>query len=115
MSMETKFDELNFFAKVKKNPGLYLGIPSLLSLRDQLFGMEYAFSFYTKESPLTYFHLFITWYQEEIIKDMNGYACWWNHILYQCGNNDAYALKSFFCIFERYLSDIHNVYLPNEI
>ena len=74
--------------------------------------MEYAFSFYAKESPFTYFNLFITWYQEEIIKDMNGYASWWNHILYTCGNNDAYALEEFFRIFERYLSDIHNVYLP---
>lgn len=112
MSMETKFDELEFFAKIKKKPGLYLGMLSLMSLRDQLFGMEYAFSFYSKESPLVYFNLFIAWYQEEMIKDLNGYACWWNHILYICGNNDSYAFGEFFRIFERYLSAIHNVYLP---
>ena len=40
---ELEFDELNFFAQVKKKPGLFLGKPSILSLRDQLFGMDYAF------------------------------------------------------------------------
>ena len=38
------FDELKFFADVKKRPGVYFGKPSLLSLRDQLFGMEYTLS-----------------------------------------------------------------------
>ena len=113
--MENKFDELEFFASVKKRPGLYLGKPSLLSLRDQLFGMEYAFSFYTEKSPLVYFRLFITWYNEEKLKDQNGYACWWNHILYTSGNDDAYALELFWRIFEQYLRDRHHVYLPDVI
>lgn len=110
--METKFDELQFFAKVKQRPELYLGATSLLSLRDQLFGMEYAFSFYTKENPLSYFRLFNTWYHEEILKDSNGYACWWNHILYISGNDDAYAFASFFRIFEKYLFTMHQITLP---
>lgn len=110
--IERKFDELVFFAQVKKRPGVFLGKLSLLSLRDQLFGMEYAFSFYNQESPLKYFHLFIEWYHKEKLKDLNGYACWWNHILYICSNNDAYAFESFFNCFEQYLRDEHNLYLP---
>ena len=110
---ETQFDELMFFAQVKKRPGAFLGKPSLLSLRDQLFGMDYAFSFSSPESPLSYFKRFVKWYHEEIIKDANGYACWWNHILYTSGNNDAYAFESFFRIFEGYLQDKHNVFLPD--
>ena len=111
-NMDSKFDELVFFAQVKKRPGLFLGQPSLLSFRDQLFGMNYAFSFYCQESPLKYFDLFVAWYREEIIKDLNGYACWWNHMLYTSGNDDAYAFKSFFREFEKYLRDVHNVCLP---
>ena len=106
------FNELVFFAQIKKRPGPFLGKPSLLSFRDQLFGMDYAFSFCCKESPFKYFHLFVTWYHEEIIKDLNGYACWWNHILYTSGNDDACAFKSFFREFEKYLRDVHNVCLP---
>ena len=111
-NIDSKFDELVFFAQVKKIPALYFGKPSLLSFRDQLFGMKYAFSFCCQESPLKYFNLFVTWYHEEIIKDLNGYACWWNHILYTSGNNDAYAFESFFIEFEKYLRDVHNVCLP---
>ena len=44
MRVTREFDELKFFADVKKRPGMYFGNPSLLSLRDWLFGMEYAFS-----------------------------------------------------------------------
>lgn len=109
-----EFDELAFFAQVKKKPGLFLGKPSLLSFRDQLFGMDYAFSYYCQESPLKYFKLFVTWYHEEILKDRNGYACWWNHILYTSGNDDVYAFESFFRIFEGYLRKVHHIYLPDE-
>lgn len=111
-NIDTRFDELVFFAQVKKRPGLFLGKPSLLSFRDQLFGMNYAFSFYCQESPFPYYDLFVTWYQEEIIKDLNGYACWWNHMLYTSGNDDAYAFESFFTEFEKYLRDVHHVSLP---
>lgn len=107
-----QFDELLFFAQMKNRPSVYMGKPSLLSLRDQLFGMEYAFSFYNQESPLKYFRSFIEWYHEEKIKDLNGYACWWNHILYTSGNNDAYAFEMFFNYFEKYLLDNHNLSLP---
>jgi len=109
---ECTFDELEFFAKVKKRPGLFLGSPSLLSLRDQLFGMDYAFSFCTQENLLKYFHSFIIWYHEEVIKDLNSYACWWNHILYISGNDDAFAFDSFFTLYERYLRENHNLLLP---
>ena len=112
VNTECSFNELVFFAQIKRRPGVFLGKPSLLSFRDQLFGMNYAFSFCCQESPFTYFDLFVTWYHEEIIKDLNGYACWWNHILYISGNNDAYAFESFFRIFEKFLRDVHNVCLP---
>ena len=107
-----KFDELVFFAQMKKRPGLFLGKASLLSLRDQLFGMGYAFSVCNQEDTLKYFSLFIEWYHKEKVKDLNGYACWWNHILYISGNNDAYAFDFFFNCFEQYLRDVHNLYLP---
>ena len=110
---ESQFDELVFFAQVKKRPGLFLGKKSLLSFRDQLFGMEYAFSFCRSDSPLVYFNHFRKWYHKEIIKDMNGYACWWNHLLYISGNDDVYAFDSFFNIFERYLRDVHHVCIPD--
>lgn len=109
---EDKFNELVFFSQVKKRPGMFLGKTSLLSLRDQLFGMQYAFSFHCEETPLYYFGLFVNWYQKEIIKDSNGYGCWWNHILYTSGNDDTLAFHSFFRIFEGYLRNMHTVCLP---
>lgn len=111
-NIEREFDELAFFAKMKKRPGVFLGKPSLISLRDQLFGMEYAFSFCCQESPLKYFGLFVEWYHKEILEDFNGYASWWNHILYTSMNDDAIAFESFFRKFEQYLHDVHNVDLP---
>jgi hypothetical protein len=112
-NIECSFDELLFFAQVKKQPGAYLGKPSFLAFHNMLGGMEYAFSCCSQESPLKYFGLFVTWYQEEVIKDLNGYACWWNHILYTSGNNDAYAFELFFNKFEGYLQDVHKVSLPD--
>lgn len=109
---ESNFNELVFFAQVKKRPGMFLGVPSLISLRDHVFGMEYAFSFCGQANVLKYFRLFIEWYQEEIIKDLNGYACWWNHILYQCGNDDRLAFESFIMQYEQYLREVHSLYLP---
>lgn len=109
---ERKFDELVFFAQVKKRPGIFLGRPSLQSFRDNLFGMEYAFSVCGAEIRLIYFRRFVKWYHEEILKDSNGYACWWNHILYISGNDDAYAFDVFFRIFEQYLRDVHHVCFP---
>lgn len=107
------FDELTFFAQVKSRPGMYLGSASLRSLRDQLFGMDYAFSVCGAEDPLKHFHSFVTWYHENVICDLNGYACWWNHILYISGNDDTYALKAFFDRFEQYLLDQHDLSLPD--
>ncbi len=112
LNTTAKFDELVFFAQVKKRPGVFLGKQSLLSLRDQLFGMSYAFSFNYQESPLKYFNLFVAWYHEELIKNPDVCACWWNHILYTSGNDDVCAFKSFFSKFEKYLLDVHNVCLP---
>ena len=106
------FDELAFFADVKNRPGVYFGKPSLLSLRDQLFGMDFAFSYCTSEHPLKYIWLFVKWYHKEVLEDSNEYACWWNHILYISGNNDEYAFEVFFQKFECYLRDVHNICLP---
>lgn len=106
------FDELMLFAKFKEKPGLYFGKPSLLSLRDQLFGMNMAFGMIYHEDAFVYLHQFICWYHENVVKDQNGYACWWNHILYTCGGNDEMAFWSFFKHFEGYLKTIHCAVLP---
>lgn len=106
------FDELAFFARVKKRPGMFLGKPSLVSLRDMLGGMRYAFSCCHQKDSLKYFDQFIAWYHREKLKDRNGYACWWNHILYTSGNNDVYAFESFFRYFEQYLREAHDLCLP---
>lgn len=112
VNTEVKFDELVFFAQVKKMPGAFWGKPSLLSLRDHLFGMEYAFSFCSEEKQLKYFEAFIKWYHEEILMDSSAYACWWSHILYTSLSDDANAFESFFGKFEQYLHDVHNLHLP---
>ena len=106
------FDELIFFAQLKKRPGAFLGQPSLMSLRDYLFGMDYAFSFSDQKDRLQFFHRFTAWYQKRYVDDENGYACWWNHMLYVCGNMDALAFDMFFAHFERYLQEVHNIRLP---
>lgn len=107
------FDELDFFAQVKKRPGVFFGKPSLLSLRDYVFGMDYAFSFCTAEVPLHYFSLFVDWYHNTILQDVSGYACWWNHILYTCGHDGECAFYTFFRYFEQYLLSEHQIVLPS--
>lgn len=111
MKHTNNFDELNFFAEIKKCPNMFLGKPSLLSLRDYIFGMSYAFSVCNCDNQFKYFNSFKDWYYNNQ-SDKNGYVCWWNHILYINGNDDALAFHSFFRIFEQYLKDVHNVSLP---
>ncbi len=62
MDRENRFDELRFFAEVKKRPGMFLGKTSLISLRDYIFGMQHAFNFYTDENQFKYFSLFADWH-----------------------------------------------------
>ncbi len=107
-----EFDELRFFASVKNRPGMYFGEPSLLSMRDYLNGMKHAFHFCGYEDKFRYFNLFREWYMENVIKDENSYAAWWNHMLYISGNHDRWAFELFFREFEKYLSDVHNLFLP---
>lgn len=45
-------------------------------------------------------------------KDKNGYACWWNYILYISGGFDDQAFFNFFRAFEKYLMDVHKLTLP---
>lgn len=106
------FDELRFLAEVKARPGMYFGRPSLQSLADQLWGMEYAFSYCTDESPIKYFWLFTKWYEKEVVKDQGTYASWYNHMMYHSGCRDDLAFEYFFHHFERYLRDVHNLCLP---
>ena len=113
MRFDKDFDELAFFAEVKKRPGLFLGEPSLLSLRDLLTGMDIAFRFDHTESPLKHFHSFVNWYHEEKLADHDTYACWWNHILYISSNRDRLAYVRFFELFERYLKDVQHLSLPD--
>ncbi len=106
------FDELMFFAQMKAKPGLYIGGKSLLSLRDHLFGMQHAFSIVYQQNAFVYLEQFIDWYQANKIHDNNGYACWWNHILYTSGGADDQAFHAFFRKFEAYLQKEHGLSLP---
>ena len=111
--IDRTFDELEFFGKIKKYSGLFIGKPSLLSLRDFIFGMHYAFNTCGSVYSFTYFDAFVDWYQNEIVKDWNGYACWWSHILYVSGSDDREAFNDFFHDFEMYLHDKHHLTLPD--
>ena len=111
MNSVNSFDELKFFSEVKKRPNLLLGKPSILSLRDFILGMQYAFSACGFENKFKYFNLFTQWYYN-YSTDKNGYVCWWNHIMYISGGFDDKAFYRFFEIFENYLKEVHNLYLP---
>ena len=106
------FDELAFFARLKERPGMYFGRPSLRSMADLIVGMDYAFCLCGKENQFPLFKAFIDWYHKEVIRDQNGYACWWNHLIYVSGGEDREAFAGFFRVFERYLKDIHAKTLP---
>ena len=112
MENAQRFDELQFFAKVRKMPGVWLGKPSLLSLRDQLFGMRYAFELCGQKDALNYCFSFVKWYEAGQVREENGFACWWNHMLYISGNNDEQAFDTFFRYFERYLKECRGLTLP---
>ncbi len=112
------FDELGLLCQIKARPEIFLGKKSLLSLRDFLFGVDYGISAAKNEryrgSNLPFFDGFIHWYIRRFVQDENGYAAWWNHILYTSGNDDALAFDSFFMYFERYLKEEHACGLSEE-
>lgn len=113
MKNNEEFHELVFLAKVKKCPGIYLGRKSLTSLRDQLLGMNYAFSACGQPDALKLFKSFIEYYNGRLfLTDQNGYVCWWNHLLYTSGGMDDVAFDAFYRRFESYLLDEHNLKLP---
>ena len=113
VSNYAEFDELTFFAKVKKRPGMFFGRKSLTSLRDHLFGMIFAFSACGHSDALKLFKCFIEYYNNELfLADQNGYVCWWNHLLYTSGGMDDWAFDSFYRKFESYLQEEHNLKLP---
>lgn len=114
MNRVESFDELSFFAQVKKQPGMYMSKKSLLSLRDKLFGMNYAFIVCGHPEALRLFKNFTEYYNNELLKnDQNGYACWWNHLLYISGGMDDVAFDSFFMEFEAYLVERQHMRLPD--
>ena len=113
MNSNAEFNELVFFSRVKKRPGVFLGRKSLTSLRDQLFGMIYAFSVCGHPDALKFFKGFIEYYNSRLfINDQNGYVCWWNHLLYTSGGMDDMAFDAFYGQFEAYLLDEHSLKLP---
>ena len=112
MTQDNSYSELMLFACFKAKPGIYFGSKSLMSLRDQLFGMGYAFGVCGKPDHLKYFREFIKWYNDEVVRDKNGYACWWNYMLYKSGNSDWHAFDMFFREFEDWLSKAHGLKLP---
>ncbi len=104
-----EFNELELFAHIKKRPGLYFGQPSLISLRDFLLGMSLAFNACGCDDKLRYLNAFVEWYTENEVKRQHS---WWNHMIYISLGVDSYALETFFHEFEKYLSDVHNISLP---
>lgn len=85
-----------------------------------LAGMRFGADLYTN-GDLTdlcifpYFDKFVPWYDENYVKDQNGYAAWWNHILYTSANNDDLAFDSFFHYFALYLREQHEIVFPLDI
>ncbi len=113
------FDELSLLRRIKAKPGIFFGKKSLLSLRDFLWGVDYGISAATNDqlrqkSNLPCFDGFVNWYIRRFVQDDNGYAAWWNHILYTSGNNDDRAFDNFFRYFEQYLKEEHSCGLSEE-
>ncbi len=122
-SLHESFNELLFFAVVKRAPGVFLGDKNFMSMRDQLFGMRYAFEICGQVDKLKYFNGFPEWYNEKYLyrRDaeeewqktaLNGYECWWGHIFYTGMSLPQSAFNVFFHEFEKYLEETHGVYLP---
>lgn len=111
----TAFHELDFFAKVKKRPGLYLIEKSFHSLRHVIFGISYAFVFCCKmKDPFVLLDGFVQWYEASAFGPVrNGYECWWNRIVYESGNSDALAFDLFYDLFENYLKEECSLALPD--
>lgn len=110
--MHESFDELQFFARIKERPALFLGRKSLIGLRDMLWGMNYAFYQCDKTDALIYHEGFVKWYLENKLEQITAYSAWWNHLLYTSGNNDDRAFDEFFRVFEEYLHEVYNLHLP---
>ena len=114
MSNYAGFDELLFFAQVKKRPGMFFGRKSLIGLRDHLFGMSYAFSECGHSDAMGLYKGFIEYYNHKLfLTDQNGYACWWNHLLYTSGGMDDEAFDLFYREFENYLLEAHDLKMPD--
>ena len=112
------FDEMNIYIRLKEKPALFFGRKSLLSLRDTLTGMLLGIQYSVdpsglpEEEHLPLLKGFIDWYHQTYVQDTNGYACWWNHILYTCGNDDSMAFDRFWERFEEYLVTVKH-FLPD--
>lgn len=112
MTEEKQFDELVFFAQVKRRPGAFFGRKSLIGLRDMLCGMQFAFAVCGEKDALRYSEEFIEKYNRRLMeKDSNGYSCWWNYLLYISGNDDDLALDNFFRAFEGFLEEEYGLKL----
>ena len=97
---------------------LFCGL--LINLTHFLAGMRFCADLYTNGSLtgsciFPYFDQFVPWYDENYVKDQNGYAAWWNHILYTSANNDDLAFDSFFHYFELYLREQHEIVFPLDV
>ena len=113
MGFNTEFDELLFLAQIKKRPGMYLGRKSLTGLRDYLSGMHHGFAACGRSDALKWSVSFADYYNNQLFQnDQNGYACWWNHLLYISGNMDDAAFDAYFMKFEAYILEKHDLKLP---
>ena len=109
-----RFDELKFFAEIKKRPGMFLGSKSINLLVAYINGIgHHAYVNNPYISPVLIYDNFNDWYMKKHkIEDKNGYVIWWNHILYVCANSDYHAFDRFISEFEEYIAEIYNVKLP---
>ena len=105
-------NELQLLSRLKDRPELYLGRRSLIGLRDFLNGVRIGANAFREEigeaAPVVpNYDAFIEAYSADLWRreGRNGYVCWWNHMLYVAGGDDALAFDTFFHCFEAWLRD----------
>ena len=109
-----EFNELRFWAKIKKRPELYLGQRSIVRLDIFIKGISYALNY--NHDTFSYFNGFDDWYMEKQKADIrNGYVDRKSVVQGINGNQDDVAFDFFIRYFEKYLKEIHNVTLPDVI
>ena len=109
-----ELEMLTMMAKMKTKPGVFFGRKSLMSLRDQLWGMMYAFDICGHEEAMKYFRSFTETYNAKLL-EKGSCSAWWHHILNESGESDEEAFDLFFRRFECFLWNEYGLKLPEGI